>query len=185
MSKNTIRDSEGFRKSVEILRPHWREINEHWKREIKEYEVFSKKDSSLFGRLIKCHLISEIYLDRYLIHKHSLSNLDEIRLSYFQKVLLLPERNEVPAFLRPGLLTLNKLRNKFAHELDSTLSKNELNTMTDMLIISEQPVSTMKAIEMVEKFTALSCAFLNPTPSKIEELFSEAMKHVAVDFRSK
>lgn len=181
MSKNTLRDSEGFRKSVEVLRPHWREINEYWEREIKEYEVFSKKDSSLFGRLIKCHLISEIYLDRYLIHKHSLSNLEEARLSYYQKVMLLPERNEAPAFFRPGLLTLNKLRNKFAHDLDSRLSKNELNTMTDMLIMSERPVSTMNAIEMIEKFTALSCACLNPTPSKIEELFAEAMKHVAVD----
>ena len=75
-----------------------------------------------------------------------------------------------------------KLRNKFAHKLDSTLSKNELSTMTAMLIMSERPVSTMDAIEMVDKFTALSCACLNPTPSRIEELFANAMQYVAVEF---
>ena len=94
--------------------------------------------------------------------------------------MLLPEQNEAAALFKPGLLTLNKLRNKFAHKLDSTLSKDELTTMTHMLVMSEPPVSAMNAIEMVEKFTALACACLNPTPSKIEKLFAEAMKHVVV-----
>ena len=185
MSKNISKNSEGFRKAVEVLRPHWQEINRQWEHDIREYEGFLKKDSSKFGRIIKCHLISEIYLERYLRHKHSLENLTEAQLSYRQKVMLLPEHNAAPAFFKPGLLTLNKLRNKFAHRLDSTLSKRELSTMTGMLVMSERPVSTMNAIEMVEKFTALSCAFLNPASSKIEKLFVKSMKHIIIENRSK
>ena len=181
MSKKTSRNSEGLRKAVEILRPHLQEINQQFEHEIQEYEVFLQKDISIFGKIIKCHLITEIYLDRHLRHKFSLPNLADARLSYYQKVMLLPECNSAPSFFKPGLLTLNKLRNKFAHRLDSTLSKRELSTMTEMLIMSERPVSTMNAIEMVQKFTALSCTCLNPTPSKIEELFADAMKHVVVE----
>ena len=135
----------------------------------------------MFGRIIKCHLISEIYIDRYLTDKLSLKNLSDVRLSYYQKVMLLPERNAASALFKPGLLTLNRLRNKFAHNLGATLSKSELSTMTTMLEMSEPPASTMNAIEMVEKFTTLSCTFLNPTPSEIEELFAEAMKHVVIE----
>lgn len=181
MSKKTSRNSEGLRKAVEVLRPHWQEIIQQWEHDMQEYEVFLQKDSSTFGNIIKCHLITEIYLDRYFRHKFSLPNLADARLSYYQKVMLLPECNSAPSFFKPGLLTLNKLRNKFAHRLDSTLSKRELSTMTEMLIMSERPVSTMNAIEMVQKFTALSCTCLNPTPSKIEELFADAMKHVVVE----
>ena len=185
LPKNVPTNSEGFRKAVEVLRPHWQEINQQWELDIREYEKFLKNDTSNFGRVIKCHLISEIYLERYLTHKHSLENLTEVRLSYRQMVKLLPKHSAAPAFFRPGLLTLNELRNKFAHRLDYTLSKNELSTMTDMLVMSERPVSTMNAIEMVEKFTALSCACLNPTPSKIEKLFAKAMKHIVVENRPK
>ena len=135
----------------------------------------------MFGRIIKCHLISEVYIDKYLTEKLSLPNLSDVRLSYYQKVMLLPERNEAPALFKPGLLTLNRLRNKFAHNLEATLSKSELSTMTTMLKMSEPPVSAMTAIEMVEKFTTLSCICLNPTPSEIEELFAEAMKHVVIE----
>ncbi len=177
MSNNT----KGFSKAVEILRPHWQEISDQFERDIREYNQLFQKDSSLFGRIIKCHLISEVYLEKYLKNKLSIMNLGDVRLSYYQKVMLLPERNEAPALFKPGLLTLNKLRNKFAHKLDSTLSRDELNTMTTMLVMSERPVSTMSSIEMVEKFTALTCACLNPTPSKIEKLFEEAMKHVVVE----
>ena len=181
MSKKISISSEDLRKAVEILRPHWQEINQQFEHDTQEYEVFLQKDSSTFGNIIKCHLITEIYLDRYFRHKFSLPNLADARLSYYQKVMLLPERNSAHSLFKPGLLTLNKLRNKFAHRLDSTLSKRELSTMTEMLIISGRPVSTMNAIEMVQKFTALSCTFLNPTPSKIEELFADEMKHVVVE----
>ena len=149
--------------------------------DIREYEVLWQGDNALLGRIIKCHLISEIYLDRHLSHKLSLTNLTDARLSYYQKVMLLPESDAMTAFLRPGLLTLNKLRNKIAHDLRSTLSKGELSTMTDVLIMSKRSASTMSAIEMVEKFTALSCAGLNPSPPKIAELFATAMKHTKLE----
>ena len=181
MSQKISKNSESMRKAIEVLRPHWQEISKQFEDDIREYELYSRKDSEIFGRIIKCHLISELYLERYLIRKLSVPNLSDARLSYHQKAMLLPEQNAAPALFKPGLLTLNKLRNKFAHKLDSTLSKNELSTMTAMLIMSERPVSTMDAIEMVEKFTALSCACLNPTPSRIEELFANAMQYVAVE----
>ena len=182
LSQKISRKSAGIRKAIEVLRPHWQEICKQYEDDIREYELYSRKDSAVFGRIIKCHLISEIYLERYLIRKLSVPNLSDARLSYHQKAMLLPERNAAPALFKPGLLTLNKLRNKFAHKLDSTLSKHELSTMTAMLIMSERPASTMNAIEMVEKFTVLSCACLNPTPSHIEELFANAMQYVADEF---
>jgi len=181
LSRNTLENTKGFSKAVEILRPHWQEIDAQYEHDVQEYNLLFQKDSSLFGRIIKCHLVSEVYLEKYLKNKLSMTNLADVRLSYYQKVMLLPDRNEAPALFKPGLLTLNKLRNNFAHKLDSTLSTDELSTMTAMLLMSEPPVNTMNAIEMVEKFTALACVSLNPTPPKIKQLFEEAMKHIAVE----
>ena len=185
LPKNALKNSEGFRKAVEILRPHWPDINRHMENNIREYAEFLEKDSSKLERIIKCHLISEIYLDRYLSHKLSLTNLTDAGLTYRQKALLLPEADAAATFVKPGLLKLNSLRNSFAHNLDFTFSKRGLGAMTTLLILSERPASTMNAIEIVEKFTALSCAYLNPTPPKIEDLFANAMKHVAVEDSSR
>ena len=184
MSENTPKQSEAIRKAVEVLRPHWDEINQQAEHDIREYELLLQKDTSLSWRIIKCHLISEIYLDRYLVNKFPSLNIRKANLRYYQKVMLLPDREEISALFGPGLLALNTLRNKFSHNLDSSFSKDDISAMNNMLIISRQPVSTMTAIEMVEKFTAIACAFLNPTPSKIAELYAEAMRHVVAEHSS-
>ena len=180
MPKNALKNSEGFQKSIEVLKPHLQEIEKHAVEAIREYEEFLRKDTSKLTRIIKCHLISEIYIDRYISHKLSLTNLTDARLGYYQKLMLLPETDAATSVVRPGLLKLNSLRNNFAHNLDYALSKRDLGTMTTILILSGPQVSTMNAIEMVEKFTALSCVFLNPTPPRIAELFANAMKHVVI-----
>lgn len=176
--KDTLKNSESFRKAVEELKPHWDEITQQFERDVREYNELFKTDSADFGQIIKCHLISEIYLAKYWSHQLSLPNLSDARLTHYQMVMLLPEQGAAPALFKPGLLTLNALRNKFAHNLQFTLSKKDLSTMTGMLIMSERPIETMNAIEMVEKFTALSCASLSPTPEKIADIFAAAMKHL-------
>ena len=140
-----------------------------------------RKDHTSLGRIIKSHLISEIYIDRYLREKLSLSNVADARLSYYQKAMLLPEHGAPPAIIKPGLLRLNKIRNKFAHNLDYDVSVDELRPMTDILEISRKDIGDMDWISTIESFTTLACTWLLVSPSHLEEIFVKAFRNVVVD----
>ena len=175
-----MRDINGIDEALEVLRPHWQEIDEFFDNENKKFKELLRTDHSSFGRIIKCHLISEIYIEKFLCEKLALSNLSNARLSYYQKVMLLPEHGAAPAVIKPGLLVLNKLRNKFAHSLSAEVSVEELYSMTDILAISGRDTEIMDAIDAIEAFTTLACTWLLLSPPHLEELFSKAFQNVSV-----
>lgn len=135
----------------------------------------------MFGRIVKSHLISEIYVDRYLHKKLGLSRVADARLSYFQKVTLLPEHGTPVAVIRPGLLRLNKIRNKIAHNLDFEISLDELRPMIDILQVSGRDADRMDPLSAIEAFTTLACTWLLVLPPHLEEPISRAFRNIVVD----
>ena len=99
--------------------------------------------------------------------------------SYFQKVMLLPEHSAPPAVIKPGLLVLNRIRNKFAHNLDADVSVDELQLMIDVIVISGRNTSDISAIDAIESFTTLACTWLLVSPPHLEELFANAFRNVS------
>ena len=138
-----------------------------------------KTDHTKFGRILKCHLIGEIYVEKYLCEKLSLSTISSVRLSYFQKVMLLPEHSAPPAVIKPGLLLLNKIRNRFAHNLDAHVSVDELQSMIDVLVLSGRNTNEISAVNAIESFTTLACTWLVVSPPHLEELFARAFRDVS------
>ena len=176
-----MRDIHGIEEAVEVLRPHLQEIREFFDDENNNFKELLRTDHTRFGRIVKCHLISEIYIERYLQRKLALSNLSDARLSYYQKVMLLPEHGSAPAIIKPGLLRLNKIRNKFAHSLDAEVSVGELSPMTDILEVSGRKTENIDAIDTIETFTTLACTWLLVSPRHLEELFARAFRNVSVE----
>ena len=171
----------GFDKAIEILRPHWQEFNEHFENENQKFKQLLRADYTVLGRIMKCHLISEVYIDNYLSEKLAISNLSDVRLSYYQKAQLLPEHGLPPALIKPGILKLHSIRNRFAHNLSSNVSSDELASMTNVMRIARPEVDGLGPTSIIESFTTLACTFLLVTPPHLEEVFARAFRDVAVD----
>ena len=169
----------GVKEAAAVLDPHWNEIEAFFDTENAKFRALLTTDHTTFGRVLKCHLISEIYIEKFLCEKLSLSTISSARLSYFQKVMLLPEHSAPSAVVKPGLLLLNKIRNKFAHNLHANVSVDELQLMIDVLVLSRRNTTELSAVSIVESFTTLACTWLLVSPPHIEELFARAFRNVS------
>lgn len=77
------------------------------------------------GLVLKCHLIAEDSLTSYLIAVKGLPNIHKARLSFAQKIELLDETDGLVFKSKGGLKQLNKIRNGFGHNFQSTLEIEE------------------------------------------------------------
>lgn len=84
-------------------------------------------------RVLKCHLLSEIVLDKLLTlalepNGHAILS---VRLSYAQKLnvasrcILAEDYDLLPDFVVGSLRRLNRIRNRLAHELGTTVTREE------------------------------------------------------------
>ena len=179
----TMAEIRGLDEAVEALRPHWQEFSEHFESENEKFKEFLRSDHTNMGRIMRCHLISENYIEEYLRKKLDIANISDARLSYYQKAMLLPDRGFPPMLVKPGLLKLHQIRNRFAHNLHSSVSAHELESMTGIMQISGRETKDIEAVELVESFTTLACTFLIVAPAHIEDAFVRATAHL--DFGAK
>ena len=170
----------GIEEVVRILGPHWEEIVYHFETENRKFKDLIRADHTTLGMVIKCHLISEIYVERYLREKLALTNLTDARLSYFQKVMLLPDRASAPAIVKPGLLRLNRIRNSLAHDLRYDPSVEDIRPMMDVLKIAGRQVDDMEVLAVIESFATIACTWLLVPPPNLGKLFERAFCNVVV-----
>lgn len=173
----------GIDEAIQVLSPHWEAIDQHFAIENKKFMNLLRADHTTFGRVIKCHLIAETYVGGYLRNKLDLINLDDARLSFFQKVVLLPDKSAPSAILKPGLFKLNHLRNRFAHDLTADVSLDELQSMIEILEPSGRYIDQTNPLVVIERFTTLACTWLIVSPRHLEKLFARAFRNVAVSGR--
>ena len=169
----------GTAEAAAVLRPHWKEIESWFASENTKYLYLVNREHTTFGRLLKCHLITEIYVEKYLCEELSLPTISRARLSYYQKVMLLPEHGAPSAIIKPGLLLLNTVRNRFAHNLDANVSVDELQSMVDVLVLSRHDARQHGAVEIIESFATLACTWLLVPPPPLKELFANAFRNVS------
>ena len=77
-----MRNITGIDKAVDILSPHWQEIDEYFNAENKKFTELLQTDHRNIGRIIKCHLILELYIERYLCKKLNLTDISDLRLTF-------------------------------------------------------------------------------------------------------
>ena len=165
-------------KAVETLQPYWQEFSEHFDNENEKFLELFRSDHVDIGRIMRCHLISENYIEEYLRKKLQIANISDARMSYFQKVMLLPDHGFPPMLVKPGLIKLHQIRNRFAHNLNSTVSVDDLRPMTEIMQIMRRETEGIESISLVESFTTLACTFLIVAPPHIEEAFATAVGHL-------
>lgn len=173
-----MRDIEGVEAIVAHLRPHWGAIDDHFNRENEAFIRLFGTSHDAIGPILRCHLVLEHYVDRFLTNL--LPTLPEVRLSFAQKAKLLPIERSAAAFVRPGVIHLNAIRNRLAHNLGAQVDLNGLGPILPILEIARPGVVFDSPVAAIEAFTTVACTFLIVPPPELREVFATAFTAVRV-----
>lgn len=173
-----MREIEGIEEAMDVLKPYWGEIEQDFRRNNDRFLALIATDHDVIGRVLRSHLVVENFLNSYLQETFELEDFDELRLTFAQKAKMLPSSKASAAFVRPGIIQLNKVRNKFGHELNHVIEFGEINAITQVLDIARPSASFPAPIDAIEAFAPVACAFLSIPPKHLQEAFVEAFKHV-------
>ena len=142
----------------------------------KNRELLLSKEHDLIGRILKSHLIVENYVTNYLSAKYPMLDIANARLSFHQKVTLLPYGETQVEWLRKGIFELNKIRNRYSHSLDAEITIDQVSEMEKIVHIYK-PISGIKEpIEIIESFTNICCENIYATPEKFFVAYQEVLK---------
>ncbi len=173
-----MRDIEGIERVVAALRPHWAAIDGHFATENRVYVSLISGGHDQLGRVLKCHLVVEHCVERFL--SAQIPHVGEARLSFAQKAKLLPKARTAAAFVRPGIIQLNSIRNRFAHDLAATVVRQDLGPITEVLEVSRPEIDLDDPVRAVEAFTTVACTFLIVPPPELQQVFADAFRAIRV-----
>lgn len=173
-----MRDIEGIEEAVEVLRPHWSEIEANFNQQNERFLAMAETDYEVLGRVLRAHLITENFLNSYLVDLFGFEDLGDLRLTFAQKAKMLPRSGSSAAWVRPGILELNAVRNQYGHRLDHTVDFPAIRAIMDILSVARSGFEFRNPIEAIEAFAPVACAFLSVPPQHLSEAFTEAFRYV-------
>ena len=173
-----MRDIEGIENVLAVLKPYWTEIHANFDAHNQRFLQLAGVDHDLIGRVLKAHLVIENFLNSYLSTHYGISDLADVKLTFYQKAKLLPDGASSTAFVKPGILQLNAVRNKFGHRLDLSVEPDQLSAIYEVLSIARSGAQFPSTIDAIEAFCPVACAFLSVPPPNLQKLFMEAFSHV-------
>lgn len=173
-----MRNIDGIEDVLASLEPHWAYIEDDFNTQNERYLAFAATDHDVIGRVLRAHLIVENFLNPYLADHLSVDNFDGLRFSFHQKASLLPSEGVSAAFVKPGILQLNRIRNKFGHRLDFTFQSHEISAIYEVLQVARGDIKFATDVEAIEAFAPIACAFLAVPPKGLEKVFMEAFTKV-------
>lgn len=171
-----MKDIDGIEEVVAVLEPHWNEINQHFEQENKKYLEMFQADHDAIGRVLRAHLIIESFMGGFLVENYGIERFDELRLTFAQKARLLPSQHSSAAFVRPGVIQLNAVRNKFSHGLNYSIQAHDIGAIYSVLNVSRPNMRFDSPVDAIEAFTPIACAFLSIPKPEIQELFTKAFE---------
>ena len=173
-----MRDIEGIEKVLAVLEPHWAQIQADFDSHNQRFLRLAEANHDLIGRILKAHLIVENFLNSFLTAHYGIVDLSDAKLSFYQKAKLLPDSASSSAFVKPGILQLNSVRNKFGHTLEFEIEPNQISAIYEALSVARSGTRFPTAVDAIEAFCPVACAFLSVPPRNLQELFMEAFSNV-------
>ena len=131
-----------------------------------ELEKLFEKNHEELGRLLKCHLIIESFINKFLDFELKISQANNLNLRFAQKVSLIEcMRPELKFFLK-GIREINAMRNKIAHNLHHEINASTLDSVKYIASwihskSSEDQHELIHPIDFIEKYTHIFCHILD------------------------
>lgn len=173
-----MKDIDGIHDVLRVLKPHWDKIEEHFNHQNTRFLELTSTDHELIGRVLRAHLVIENFLGDFLTIHYGIEDFSELKLTFAQKAKLLPQVRSSAAFVRPGIIQLNSVRNKFGHRLNHSIESHEISAIYEVLQIVRAGMAPASDVEAIEAFAPVACAFLSVPPPELQELFMDAFANI-------
>jgi hypothetical protein len=142
-----------------------------------------QKDAVLIGRVLRAHLFVEHFVTKFIETANPrLGSLDEARLTYLQKVHLACSSGGLNQELRPGLIQLNRLRNRFAHQLEYQLTSDDVAQIIGVVVFrafreagAAPHTPSMSPIDIIEEFAKFAATMFQHEWSEFSKLIGKAL----------
>lgn len=171
LAKRTVEILGGTKRASQIIDDELSAIRQRW-----------DQDIILIGRVLRAHLFVEHYLTEYLEKANpKLGSQAKARLSFGQKAALLNPIDVQIVELLPGILHLNAIRNRLAHQLSITLTQKDSKIFLGAKMFKALRDEGAKPgkpnddpIEVMEKF-ALHVGVMMAAPGAFSRAFTQAL----------
>lgn len=174
-----MKDIDGVHKILEVMKPHMSSIERHFTEMNNMFLGLINQPHDNIGRVLKCHLVIENFLTGFLRDYYKIESLDSLKLRFAQKVEIIPRAGVSASFVRPGIIQLNKIRNKFSHDLSTHIEKHDISAIYEVLAVARRKSTFDDPIEAIEAFTPIACAFLSLPPPELQKVFLEAFTSIS------
>lgn len=139
-----------------------------WQKDIDKNKALLKTNYDHIGKIVTCHLVIESLINKEIMNHlgHDENTLNGVRLSFMQKLKLLPAKNKAFEYVIPAIKEVNSLRNSIAHCLTFDMGEAK-TTKLDTLVntMTQKDNSSIPLSERIETFT-LGCISLFSMHSK-------------------
>jgi hypothetical protein len=173
-----MREIEGIEEAIRVLAPQMPKIQAYFDEENERFKALLAIEHDRIGRVLKCHLVVENFLTRHLKERYDSETIEDAKLSFLQKAQLLPTKGEISTFVRPGILSLNKVRNKLAHDIDVGIEFDDIGPIMEVLSYARPEISFPDPCSAVEAFAAVACAFLIVAPPELQYVMVKAFRSI-------
>jgi len=170
-----MRDIDFIRKVVNELAPNFPLIERRFNVENERYKKMLARNHDSIGRILKCHLILENYINRHLEMISPKHNWGKAHLRFAQKMDLLPNEDLKIGWILPGIREINRARNRFGHNIEATLCLDDLKECISVLGIARKNNVYKDAVKVVEDFTTVACTWLIVDP-EIQKIIEDAFQ---------
>ncbi|WP_295537541.1 hypothetical protein [uncultured Pseudacidovorax sp.] len=167
-----------------MFAPIMDELTKEAQAEVDRFNAAFSADHNAIGRVLRVHLIIEQYMNEHIKSTYKIQNLEDIRLSFAQKVKLIRDDHSPAAFVKAGILNINSVRNKFSHTLTPTIEWGEVNNVINVLKIARKATSYAEPIDAIESFAPVACAFLIDAPSSRRTQLEQLLQSGRIKFGS-
>jgi len=125
----------------------------------------------VIGRVLVCHLLLEIYIDKFIELNTREFNPGKADLGFSQKIAFVSSHPMITDHsFYDGIVAINKIRNKLAHNLLSEINPTDIKTIivciksynnkTKRKIKPLPTIETYTEVAIIEFFTQIFCAFV-------------------------
>ncbi len=174
--ESMIHNLEAQQAILDAFAPIVDELTKEAQVEIARFDAAFSADHNTIGRVLKAHLVIEQYLNEHIKAKYRIENLEELRLSFAQKTLLLKDDLSPAAWVKGAIQNVNTVRNKFSHTLTPRIEWGAINNVIDVLKIARKGIVYKDPIDAIEAFASVACAFLIEAPSSKRTHLEQLLK---------
>lgn len=167
---------------LDLFAPIMDELKKEAQAEIDRFDAAFSADHNAIGRVLRVHLVIEQYMNEHIKTEYKIMNLEELKLSFSQKIKLLKDDLSAAAFVKQGIQNVNSVRNKFSYTLSPKIEWGAINNVTDVLKIARKDMVYAEPIDAIEAFAPVACAFLINAPSSTRTHLEQLLQSGKIKF---